>query len=75
MATRTDKPGRRSASGAVSQPMSPRVNRTRARKRVNVKVSFEGTPYVTRDTAALSPRDFRELAETVVTEHRAKKRN
>lgn len=38
---------------------------------IEVKVSFEGTPYVTRDTAALSPREFRKLAVRVMREHKA----
>ena len=40
---------------------------------VDVKVSFEGTPYVTRDTAALSPREFRKLAQRVMREHKVKR--
>lgn len=73
MSTQTSKlnPARRASSSPLRRLAEK--NEAPSEIHVDVKVSFEGTPYITRDTAALSPRDFRKLAQRVMAEHKAKR--
>ena len=73
MSTRTPKSN--PTRSAASSPLRRLIEKNEPPSAINVdvKVSFEGTPYITRDTAALSPREFRKLAQRVLTEHRAKR--
>ena len=61
MATRTN-----------GSPSGNHAKDARPKSIVDVRVSFEGTPYVTRDTAALSPREFRQLTQRVMAELKSK---